>query len=551
MAQIEINPTEITLEFVSGGSAPSPEPVAVTNSGGGTLNQAQVIGGTPGFISIGVSPGGANNNQTLTFSVNNTNQPVGLTVYVATVWAIGSISPRFLTINVNVQSPPSIEVEPTVLNYGVATPGASPEIMLDITNGGGLTLDDVTVLSLPTWLTADKIISGPANTQQIKFTADPSGLPDGLTEDTVTLEALNATPTTRVVPTSIFVAEAPTLQLSSLAEAFTLVEGGPQPDPPLGGDKTVQAFALGDAQLPAVLATPDQAWLSASVSGVGDDQIITLSLIEVIAFALPLGDHVANVAVTSDGIANSPQTIVVTLSVVGPFVQLDVADVVLTPTADYTSSEPTIVTAKIVGNTPSPVSVTGGAFWLGVEVDTSDLNAQLIKLTVIDRPRTREEFSTTLLVSGSTPATLTVSMAESGLTSRPDCDIDFVERIDPDLLIKCDVPIVPPPILGPPEDTPSDGDGDCEEPEIEYDFGITECLYGTMWWTKGNAELGWCKPKLHLQITHHGCSGESPGAGDYCGSAGEDDLVVTSITLDACGHVCAVECETDDDSGGT
>ena len=87
---------------------------------------------------------------------------------------------------------------------------------------------------------------------------------------------------------------------------------------------------------------------------------ITLSLIEVIAFALPIGEHTANVAVTSEGISNAPQTIVVTLTVSEPFVQLDVSEIVLTPSADYTSDEPDVVLARIVG-APAPVTVTGGS----------------------------------------------------------------------------------------------------------------------------------------------------------------------------------------------
>ena len=115
---------------------------------------------------------------------------------------------------------------------------------------------------------------------------------------------------------------------------------------------------------------------------------------------------------------------------------------------------------------------------------------------------------------------------------RPNCDMDFIPRVEGTLVEECDVPPPPPPLPVVPTPPP-------EAPEVTIgaSFAGAPCLVCTL--ELENVEG---VPTVVLECTEHGCYPPDV-SGWYCDG---DNYVVSSIELDECGHVCDVYCELDD-----
>ncbi|MGD2071174.1 MAG: Ig-like domain-containing protein, partial [Gemmatimonadota bacterium] len=220
------------------------------------------------------------------------------------------------TATVTVQAPPSIVVQATVPDLLAAFEGADPDpVEVDITNGGGGTLSDLSVSvtyqeGTGGWLTP-RLTSSTAPTTLV-LTASTGDLAVGRYRATVLVMASAAENSPFSIPVTLEVTDArPFLRLTPSAVGFAAVAGGRPP-----ADQVVRVTNAGGGELDGLSATVEYAgdgdWLELDLSPGQAPADLTLG---VDPAGLPPGQYAATVTVTSPAASNGPREVAVSLSV--------------------------------------------------------------------------------------------------------------------------------------------------------------------------------------------------------------------------------------------
>ena len=342
------------------------------------------------------------------------------------------------------------------------------------------------------------------------------------------------------------VVEAIIMNAMPTAFEFTMIKQKSLPGP--------QGAQIGNEGIPplgTVTLSNPVSWLTATLTGSGELRFLDLE-INSVALSLDADVYEADLELLSDA-DNSPFIVPITLTVEPGVFNLIPSSVLFVPTVRWLVSD--VKQVHVVEHDFAiiePVTIAGAPTWLDVQVAASDLSDQVITLTIIqtvfDQIEDPDEYEQTLFITAvgnpsSTTLPLPVSIQTPAFFRRPECDMDFVPKVDGILVEECEVPPPPPPAPVIPLVIPPVSGGGGYSLSASMDSG--PCLTCTAEVESGG-ELGYLSPTIVIVCTEHGCS--SPGSGTYCGG---NNRIVSDITLDACGHVCGIICEDDDDTGGS
>jgi len=202
----------------------------------------------------------------------------------------------------------SLAPSPTSLSFGANLGGPNPAAQtVQLTNAGGGSLV-WTAISSATWLTTSLAVGSTPSTLQIS--ANSVTLAAGSYTGTITLVALGAVSPLQVINVSLtVVSPPPSILLNPTSMSFTANIG--QASPP------AQTLAVlnGGAGSFAYTISKDATWLSATPSSGSTVGSVSVS---VNSSGLSAGSYTGHVTVTATGIANSPQSVLVTLQVLSP-----------------------------------------------------------------------------------------------------------------------------------------------------------------------------------------------------------------------------------------
>ncbi|MFN7919853.1 MAG: malectin domain-containing carbohydrate-binding protein [Bryobacteraceae bacterium] len=360
---INASPGSLTFSGVQGGANPVAQVVSITNSGGGTLNWTAV------------------SNQpwlTLTPSANSVSAAVSLTgltpsTYNATITISASgatNTPQTIPVTLTVTAPPTINAAPASLTFTGTQGGANPAAqVVNITNSGGGTLNWTAVSNQP-WLT----LTPSANS--VSAAVSLAGLAPNTYNATITISATGATNTPKTIPVTLTVNPAPpTISASPTPLTFSGVQGGANP-----AAQVVNISNTGGGTL-SWTAVSNQAWLTLTPSANSVSAAVSLT-------GLTPNTYNATITISAAGATNTPQTIPVSLTVLGP-PSLTVSPLTMAFSTTQGGSAPAAQNLSI-GNSGS-----GTVSWTAVS------NAAWLTVTA----------------SGTAPSTAAVNVSPTGLTA--------------------------------------------------------------------------------------------------------------------------------------
>jgi glucose/arabinose dehydrogenase/PKD repeat protein len=204
---LAIAPGTLAFTGTEGGASPPVRTLAVSNSGGGTMDWTA----SDDAPWLSVAPASGTNGGDITVSASIDGLDAGSHTATITVSAPGaSGSPRTVPVTFTVEEPPqppALAVSPAALSFS-ATQGA-PTVAskaFTVTNAGGGTLEFTAAANVP-WLT----VSPGSDTapRTVSVTPSTAGLAPGVHTATVTVDAPGATGSPRTVDVTFTVSEAP------------------------------------------------------------------------------------------------------------------------------------------------------------------------------------------------------------------------------------------------------------------------------------------------------------------------------------------------------
>jgi hypothetical protein len=193
----------------------------------------------------------------------------------------------------------------TSLSYSANTGGPNPASQtVQLTAGGGGSLA-WTAVSNASWLSVAP--AGGLTPANLQVSVNSSSLSGGTFNGTITLISLGATNSPQMISVSLTVVTPPPV-IASSPSSLSFVAAIGQPSPPA---QAVNIVNGGYGSFSYTVAT-DSSWLSASPASGSTPGSVNVS---VNATGLAIGTYTGNVIVTASGVANSPQSIPVTLQV--------------------------------------------------------------------------------------------------------------------------------------------------------------------------------------------------------------------------------------------
>ena len=378
-----VTPELLTFAAKAGEKPPAAQTISTSSSGaalgysvsasstGGWLSATSATGTTPGPIGVTVNPAGLSAG-THTGTITITSKD-------------GSGGPQVVAVAFNVTAAdlPTLGVAPAFLAFVGQAGGTSPASQNLVTSSSKAAINyTISAVSKGGWLSAA------ANTGttpgSVKITANPSGLAAGTYSGTVILASPDAANASQAVEVSFTVTAAtlPTLNLMPATLSFTAHAGE------VSQGSQVITLNTGEP-IRYTTSTASATWLHVTPANGSAPGSMNIS---VAPSGLAPGIYTGAVTVASDGVANSPQAVFVTLTVSSkPAPKMAVSPTSMSFTAQAGGKPP-------AGQTIAMVS-TGEA--LGFKV-TTGTSAAWLSATPAD---------------GQTPGSITVLVNPSGLAA--------------------------------------------------------------------------------------------------------------------------------------
>jgi hypothetical protein len=376
---INVSPASLSFSYQSGGTVPAAQTVAASSSGTAFnytvstsatwLSATPASGTTPGNLSVSVVPASL-----------AAGTYTG-TVLIASSTASNSPKTVAVTLTIAAAPLPTLTASPASLSFnyqiGGATPAAQP---LSIASSGSAV--SFTTATSATWLSATPA-SGttPGN---LSVSINPSGLAAGTYNANVTINSAGASNSPKAIPVSLTVTAAPvtTLTVSPANLSFTYQMGGTVP--------AGQSINVTGSSAMGYTATSSGSWLSVTPASGNTPGSLTAS---VNPSGLAAGTYNGTVTVTAAGASNSPQKVIVTLTVTAapsgnPALNISPGTVSFSYPAGSTASGTQTITVASSGSALNITAAASGGGWLTVSP-----------------------------ASGSTPSMLTVKANTSGLAA--------------------------------------------------------------------------------------------------------------------------------------
>jgi Rieske Fe-S protein len=319
-ATIGLAATSVGFVATAGGADPSPQTIAITNAGGGTLSG----------LSVGDIRYDTDGREWLSARINSSTAPATLRLtptveslavgtYTATVpvrAAGASNSPQQVTVTLTVSSanaPPSIVLSQTTVAMSAAPGGVASQNVV-VQNGGGGTLQGLALGAIAYggtasgWLAAT--LSGGSAPATLALTAMAGSLASGTYTATVPVIAAGVSNSPQNVVVTLTIGSSASIVLSTSTASFS-ASPGTNPGGQVVNVTSASGAALTGLAFTTTYGAGASGWLStSSLSSATTPSALTL---RVVSAALATGTYTATIQVTATGAA--PQSIVVTLVV--------------------------------------------------------------------------------------------------------------------------------------------------------------------------------------------------------------------------------------------
>jgi uncharacterized protein (TIGR03437 family) len=319
-ATISLRPSSLAFSAQAGGANPASQTVAISNSGGGTLNwTASVASGAW----LSVSPPSGTGTATLTIAPSIAGLSAGSYSGAIQVAATGATNtPQTINVTLTITAPvpsPVIALNPPSLAFTAQQGGANPASQtVSLANAGGGTLDwTATVLSTSPWLTVSPTSGTGAAT--LTITANSAGLAPGTYSGPIYVAAIGVSNSPQILAVTFTVVQ-------SAASAISLAPSSLQFIATAGTSPATQTFqvlnsfssTLGWTATANTLVGSN--WLSVSPTSGVSPSTLTVS---VNSASLAKGIYLGNITITALSTANainSPQSLLVALAVSAPMI---------------------------------------------------------------------------------------------------------------------------------------------------------------------------------------------------------------------------------------
>ncbi len=438
--RLDVSPEALTFYYQTGGPQPPAQTVSVASSG--TLLAFNVTFGTNnGGSWLVPSPLSGATPSTLTVAVNTSGLVAGTYTGTVTVTASGAAgSPRNIAVTLVVTSSPLLTVSPPALTFAYQSGGTAPasQTLAIGSSGAALNYTASAAISGGAWLAIGPLTGSTSGS--LTVTVNPSGLSPGAYTGTITLTAAGAGNSPVNVPVRLVVSFSPLLAANPASLSFAYQIGHALP--------VNQSIAVTSTGSPlsfsvSVSTLQGTGWLSAGASAGTTPANLTIS---VVPTALTPGTYNGSIVLTSEGAANSPLTIPVTL-VVSNSALLLVSPGSLVFDAAVGSSTATVRSVAVTSTDGSALSFTvssstsGGGSWLLVGPQAGTTPASLsvsafatglsagvytgsVVVTAGSAANSPQTIAVTLRVSSSvtiaaSPASLTFAQATGGAAPPP------------------------------------------------------------------------------------------------------------------------------------
>jgi dUTPase len=315
-----LSPTTMTFTGIPGGGNPASQTLAITNSGGGTLNWSATSNQTWLTISQSSGTGAANPS----VSVNTTGLAVGSYSGTITLTASGATgSPGTVNVSLTVTQSPSLSLSPNTLTFSGTAGSTNPAPQTAaIANNGGGTLN-WSAVSNQSWLSVSPASGAGAANPSISV--NTSGLTAGNYSGTVTVTAAGAVNSPATVAVSLNLGTPAGLTISPNTMSFCGTVAGTV--------SASQTMAIGNTGAGVLnwSATSNQTWLTVTpASGTGAGNVA----ISASAQGLAPGTYSGTVTIAAPRIAGSPAIANVNINVTAvPSLQLSPVTISFSTTA--------------------------------------------------------------------------------------------------------------------------------------------------------------------------------------------------------------------------
>ncbi|MFW9842851.1 MAG: hypothetical protein ACFFES_18340, partial [Candidatus Thorarchaeota archaeon] len=302
---IAVNPTSFAYTITEGNAIPDTQ-VAITNTGGGTLNWT--VSNVTAWLTL--NPTSGSGDATVVVSFDVAGVPAGTyhdTITVSDPAAINDPITVPVMVTITAAPVPVISVSPTSFTFDAEEGGANPpDQILSITNIGEGTLA-WTVTSSAGWLSLDPT-SGTGD-GSVTLSVDNTGLADGVYYDTIVVADPAASNSPVAVPVMLTIEAQPELSVTPASIDITATEGDAIPS------ETITVINAGGGVL-TWTASNLTGWITLTpTSGGNDDTLIT---VDFDITGITEGLYYDTITVSSPEAVNSPQAVAVTLTVETP-----------------------------------------------------------------------------------------------------------------------------------------------------------------------------------------------------------------------------------------
>lgn len=319
-----LSSNSLTFSAVQGGANPTPQSVTVSNSvPSSTLTQPTAsiayAGGASGWLSVGVSSGGAPYTVTVTPATGALAAgSYSATVSVASTGATNTPQSIGVSFTVTSASVPTLAADRTSLTFtataGGTSPAPQPVALTNSASANGSTLAPPTVAVAYTsgsgWVSTS--LAGADNAYTLTVSASVVGLAAGTYQATVTVTSAGANGSPLSIPVTFTVGAQPAITLSTSSLTFSATANGANPAAQIVNVTNSVPSSTLAAVATSIQYLQGNGWLVLTPGGAGNAQSISVqpSISGVIA-----GTYMAMVTVSSPGASNTPQAFSVTLTV--------------------------------------------------------------------------------------------------------------------------------------------------------------------------------------------------------------------------------------------
>ena len=252
---LSVTPTSLSFSGTEGAASPAAKPLAIANSGGGSMNWT--ASKSASWLSL--SPGSGTNAGTVTVTPSTTGLAAGTYTTDITVTAAGAGgSPKNVPVTLTVDPPPPVlTLSATSLSFSGTAGTADPaDKTFSVSNTGGGTLN-WSASESASWLSLSP--GSGTNAGTVTVTAAIAGLTFGTYTTDITVSAPGATGSPKTVSVTLTLDPPPTppvLSSSPASLSFGGQQGGAEP-----AGRTISVSNTGGGTL-SWTASDDAPWLT-------------------------------------------------------------------------------------------------------------------------------------------------------------------------------------------------------------------------------------------------------------------------------------------------